>query len=588
MSDWADWNHPTLQRALAPVRNRVPLVVVLGLTATALEGFGIGMLVPLIGLASGGTESPVLPGPLRMLAEGLDPAAQAALIGATIFALIAAKNLVAWANAALQGYLYGRAGQSVRQQLADRLLGCEPAFCLTAPMGRLLNVVSNESWRAADAVAARLSLMVHLSATVILLLFLIALSPALTAIVALGLVLMHLAQERLTAHFRRLGREVITLNRGLADRMLHLIGAWRLIRLSAAEASESARFAEASDRVRRAGLRLDLRQSAVGPLIEVAYAGLFLAIVWVAWRLGTTFAEAAAFTILLYRMQPQVRGIQNARAALRGWSGALDEVAWLLDQPPRVRPENAVLQAPSLHKGIRFDGVGFAYAPDRRPALTEASFHLRPGEAVAIIGRSGSGKSTVANLLCGLIRPDRGRILVGETDLATVDPAAWLAEVAVASPELELFDGTVLDNIRYGQPTTTEAQAIEAARQAGADSFVARLPLGYHTPVGTRGTELSAGQRQRIALARAILRDPALLILDEATSAMDMLSEAHALDVLRRRRGRGISVVVTHHLSSIRACDRFLLFDGGRLMEEGPAGEVGPQEMQRLLRVVER
>jgi ATP-binding cassette, subfamily B, bacterial MsbA len=581
-----DWQHATLRSALKPVRGWVPGVVVLGLAATALEGFGIAMLAPLISIATGAGDTVTLPGPLAALTEGMSSTAKVILIGGVIFALITAKNLVAWANGALQAWIYGRAAQSIRENLARSFLNSDPAFCLTASSSRLLNVVSNESWRAADAVAARLSLLVHLTAATILLLFLLAISPMLTLFVAIGLLSMHLVQEALTRQFGRLGREVTDLNRDLAARMLHLIGAWRLIRLSANEATEQTRFSDASDKVRRAGLRLQLRQTAVGPLIEIAYAALFLVVLWVAWRLGITFGEAAAFTILLYRMQPQVRGIQNSRTALRGWLGSLDEVGWLLKQPTRVGDSHEKMLAPPLKDGVTFDRVSFSYAPNRAPALSEASFELRWGEVVAIIGRSGSGKSTVVNLLCGLIRPDAGQILIGPTPLSAIAPSAWMPRIAVASPELELFDGTVIENILYGSPTRDLQAAMTAARQAGADDFVRALPQGYDTRVGNRGTELSAGQRQRIALARAVLRQPDILIMDEATNAMDLVSEAHALEILDRRRGNGISIVVSHHLSSIRACDRFLLFEDGRLISSGPAGDMGPHEMNRLLHAV--
>lgn len=582
----ADWQHPTLDAAIRPAKRYVPLVVALGLLATALEGFGIGMLAPLIGVATG-TDAP-LPGPLAPFAQGLTPTAKATLIGLAIFALITAKNLVAWANGALQAWIYGRAGQTIREDLARALMTADPAFCLTAPSSRLLNVVSNESWRAADAVAAKLSMMVHIAATVILSVFLFALSPVLTLVVAAGLLAMHLVQETLTRHFARLGRDVTMLNRDLAGRMLHLIGAWRLIRLSATETQEQTRFSTASDRVRRAGLRLQLRQTAVGPLIEVAYAALFLIVVWVAWQLGTTFGEAAAFSILLYRMQPQVRGIQNARTALRGWVGSLDEVAWLTTQPKRPPPPvtNTTPHTPSLKSGIRFANVGFSYTPDRAPALRDATFQLDWGCSVALIGRSGSGKSTVVNLLCGLIRPDTGHIAIGPVDLAQIPPDVWMPRIALASPELELFDGTVLENITYGIPDATPQDAAAAARQSGADPFIQTLPQGYHTQVGNRGTELSAGQRQRIALARAVLRNPDILILDEATNAMDLVAEAHALEIIARRKGMGITLVVSHHLASIRACDRFLLFENGRLTESGPATTMGQGEMNRLLHAV--
>jgi ATP-binding cassette, subfamily B, bacterial MsbA len=582
----ADWQHPTLDAALRPVRGYVPLVVFLGLLATALEGFGIGMLAPLISIATGGGGEVSLPGPLAGFAQGMTRESTALLIGCVIFVLIAAKNLVAWANGALQAWIYGRAGQTIREDLARAFMSADPTFCLTAPSSRLLNVVSNESWRAADAVAAKLSLLVHIAATVILAVFLLVLSPILTLVVAIGLLAMHLVQEALTRRFVDLGREVMVLNRDLAGRMLHLIGAWRLIRLSATEESEQTRFSAVSDGVRRAGLRLQLRQTAVGPLIEVAYAALFLIVVGVAWRLGTTFGEAAAFTILLYRMQPQVRGIQNARTALRGWTGSLDEVAWLTSQPKRKTPADAVAAVPSLESGIRFVNVGFSYKAGRAPALRDATFQLNWGESVAIIGRSGSGKSTVVNLLCGLILPDTGQISIGPMDLARIEPESWMPRIALASPELELFDGSVMENITYGIADASPQDAAKAAQQAGADGFIRTLPQGYETRVGNRGTELSAGQRQRIALARAVLRKPEILVLDEATNAMDIVAEAHALKIINLRKGQGITLVVSHHLASIRACDRFLLFEDGRLTEAGPANSMDSIEMNRLLHSV--
>lgn len=580
--------HPTLRRALLPVRRFVPLVVFLGLVATALEGFGIGMLIPLIELATNGA-APSLPGPLARITDftdSLPPAQRGLLIGGAIFALIALKNLVSFGNGSLQAWLYGRCGHEIRQALSTALLRADPAFCMTVPSERLLNVVSNESWRAADAVAALLSLLVAGSAALIFLAFLLVLSPQLTLVVIAGLVAMHFAQEALSRHFLRLGRDVTELNKGLAGRMLHLIGAWRLIRLYAREEPELARFDHASNAVRHAALRLQLRQAAVGPLIEVAYAALFLVVIYVAYSLGITFGEAAAFTVLLYRLQPQIRAMQGGVAAIRGWTGGLDEVSWLLSTPPQ-RPRLALTtRQPDLTQGLRFEDVTFRYSDARGVALKQASFTLPYGEATAIIGRSGSGKSTVANLICGLLQADEGRILAGDLDIAALPPATWLRHVAVASQELELFDGSILENILYGTDSAREEDAIQAAVEAGADGFIRTLPEGYATRVGNRGAELSAGQRQRIALARALLRDPEILILDEATNAMDMLSEATALELVQRRRGRGITLVITHHLSSIHVCDSYLHFDHGELVGQGPAADLTETRMGRMLRVV--
>ena len=576
--------HPTLRRALAPVRRLVPAVVALGLLATALEGIGIGLLIPLLQLATGQGGAPGgFSGWIAGLTARFPAENRALFIGLAILALIGLKNLVAYGNGVLQAWIYGRCSHHIRTALSSGLLAAGSGFCLTSPTSRLLNTLSTESWRAADAVAAFLSLLVAAAATAIFAAFLMALSPQLTLIVLLGLGLMHLAQDRLTRHVLRLGQEVADLNQGLAGRMLHLVTAWRLIRLFLREADETARFAAASDAVRHAGLRLNLRQAAVGPLIEVAYALLFLIVAYAAWRLGTTFGQAAAFSILLYRLQPQIRTLQSAAVALRGWTGSLDEVGWLLSQPPQPRRPGLTASLAPLTRGLRFQAVSFRYARDSADAVAGLTFDLPMGEATAIVGRSGSGKSTVANLICGLLAPTAGRILADDTDLASLAPEAWLSRIAVASQELELFDASVIDNILYGAPGAGAEAALQAARDAGAEDFIRALPQGHLTRLGNRGGLLSAGQRQRVALARALVRQPEILILDEATNALDTLSESIALRMIKRRRGRAMTLVISHHLSSIRLCPHYLHFDQGRLVGRGATGGLEQAVMDRML-----
>jgi len=229
--------------------------------------------------------------------------------------------------------------------------------------------------------------------------------------------------------------------------------------------------------------------------------------------------------------------------------------------------------------GIVFDDVHFSYEPGR-PALAGLSLTIRPGERVALVGPSGAGKTTIASLLLGFIRPDRGRILIDGVDLNTLDPDAWRQRLAWLPQSPRLFQGTLLDNICLGQAKKGsepffEKRALtpflvrEAARRAHAAEFIDRLPLGYDTPVGERGAGLSGGQIQRIALARAFLRDARLVILDEATANLDPASEAlvqQAVDELARGRGM---LVIAHRLATVRHADRILVLDGGRVVEDG-------------------
>ncbi len=212
----------------------------------------------------------------------------------------------------------------------------------------------------------------------------------------------------------------------------------------------------------------------------------------------------------------------------------------------------------------------FAY-PTRPgyPALAGLSFTAAPGERIAVVGPSGAGKSTVLQLLLRFYDPQDGQIRVDGVDIAAVDPEALRARIALVPQDPIVFSGTVAENIRYGRPEATDAEVRQAAELAHAHGFVEALPLGYATQVGERGVTLSGGQRQRIAIARAILKDAPILLLDEATSALDAESERAvqaALDTLMRGR---TTIVIAHRLATIRAADRILVLDEGRIVESG-------------------
>jgi ATP-binding cassette subfamily C protein CydD len=251
---------------------------------------------------------------------------------------------------------------------------------------------------------------------------------------------------------------------------------------------------------------------------------------------------------------------------------AAERLIAILDTPLPAVPAHPKALSHDGPPGIVFDDVHFSYEPGR-PALAGLSLRIEPGERVALVGPSGAGKTTIASLLLGFARPDRGRILVDGVDLNTLDLHDWRRRLAWLPQNPRLFQGTLLDNIRLGladAPAEPDLAAVrEAARRAHAAEFIDRLPLGYETPVGERGAGLSGGQVQRIALARAFLRDAKLVILDEATANLDPASEAmvqQAVDELARGRGM---LVIAHRLATVRHADRILVLDGGRVVEDG-------------------
>jgi ATP-binding cassette subfamily C protein CydD len=269
-------------------------------------------------------------------------------------------------------------------------------------------------------------------------------------------------------------------------------------------------------------------------------------------------------------------GMQGVAAAQRifevletpitgGVAGLSEEPA---TAPPSEVQQEAVPLSP-LHFDLRFSDVHYAYDDGQRPALNGLSFDLPHGESVALVGPSGAGKSTVAYLLLRFIEPDKGTITVSGRSLRTLPAAAWREEVAWVPQNPYLFHGTVAENIRLARPDASFDQLARAARQASADRFIEALPQGYDTLIGERGARLSGGEAQRIALARAFLKDAPLLILDEATANLDPEIEALVQEAMARLLPGRTALIIAHRLSTVYRASRIVVLDRGRLVEEG-------------------
>jgi ATP-binding cassette subfamily C protein CydD len=250
-------------------------------------------------------------------------------------------------------------------------------------------------------------------------------------------------------------------------------------------------------------------------------------------------------------------------------TAAADRIFAILDQPLPDRRSAATRSTVPTRSDIIFDCVSFAYDNGQRAALRDFSLHIPHGQRVALVGATGAGKSTVANLLLRFIEPDHGSIGVGEQSLSEIEPAAWRSHVAWVPQQPHLFYGTIADNIRLAKPTATLDEVIAAATAAHTHDFIAKLPQGYDTPIGEQGARLSGGQQQRLALARAFLKDAPFLIFDEATSHLDAASETLIQDALDRLlRGRTVLIIV-HRLKLVYTADQVVVMQQGRAIETG-------------------
>lgn len=223
----------------------------------------------------------------------------------------------------------------------------------------------------------------------------------------------------------------------------------------------------------------------------------------------------------------------------------------------------------TLKKGqVRFDHVSFAYTPER-PILNALNFEIAAGERIAIVGRSGAGKSTIARLIFRFYDVNQGAILIDEQDIKSVSQLSLRSEIGVVPQDTVLFNDTLLENVRYGRPDASEAEVHRALSLAHLDDFIASLPDGVQTHVGERGLKLSGGEKQRVAIARTILKNPSILVFDEATSALDSRSEQAVMSAIKEVSQERTTIIVAHRLSTIVDCDRILVLDEGRLIEQG-------------------
>jgi ATP-binding cassette subfamily C protein LapB len=237
-------------------------------------------------------------------------------------------------------------------------------------------------------------------------------------------------------------------------------------------------------------------------------------------------------------------------------------------------PQNRFLHRPELHGEVEFKNVTFSYPGQKFPALEGVSFVIKPGERVGLIGRIGSGKTTIEKLVLGLYEPDQGAVLVDGTDLRQLDPADVRRNIGCVLQDVFLFHGTVRDNITLGAPFADDQAVLRAAQVAGVEDFVSRHPLGFDLNVGERGESLSGGQRQAVAVARALLLEPPILVLDEPTSAMDNGAESRFKQRLGETLAGKTLLLVTHRASVLSLVERLIVLDGGRVVADGPKDEV--------------
>jgi subfamily B ATP-binding cassette protein MsbA len=461
----------------------------------------------------------------------------------------------------------------LRQKVQEHIGRLPVAFYDANKTGTLVSRIMTDVEGVRNLIGTGLVELIGGLITAVLALFvLFRISPVMTGLAFTFVVGFAIAANFAFGTIRPIFRERGKINADVTGRLTETLGGVRVVKGYHAESREAAVFAGGVQRLLNNVLKTLTATSIMGLSSTVLLGVVGTVIMYV----GTKQIQAGTLTVggfftytlfLGFLIAPIIQIVAIGTQLTEAFAG-LERTREILRERPEDELPSRTVVLKDIHGNIRFEDVEFAYeAP--RTVLHEVSFDAQPGTVTALVGSSGSGKSTIIGLLAAFYVPTAGRILVDEVDLSTVQLSSYRTRLGVVLQDSFLFDGTIRENVAFSRPDATEQQLMEACRIARVDEFAESFPNGYDTVVGERGVKLSGGQRQRISIARAILADPRILILDEATSSLDSESEQMIQEGLQYLMKGRTTFVIAHRLSTIRRADQILVVEAGRIVERG-------------------
>lgn len=479
-------------------------------------------------------------------------------------------------------WICGVVGQKVefdlRQKMFNHLQTLSFSYFDRTPLGWIMSRVNSDSEKIADLITwGMLDVVWGITNVVTALFFMTLINWQLTLVVALSLPIMYVVamwfQKRILLEFRNSRKTNSTITGQYAEN----INGVRVVKALRREERNLTEFKVLTTNMYRASYKGAWLSALFMPTVQITSAFAVGAVVFWGGQAqqtgGISVGGIQAFISYIVFMMWPILDLSRVFAEMQHGVASAERIFSLIDTKPEIADVPNALAVKSIAGTIEFDHVEFYYKSDK-PVLQDFTLTVREGESIALVGPTGAGKSTIVNLLCRFYEPKGGQIRINGTDYTTLTMQSIQSRIGMVLQTPRLFSGKIKENIRYGRLDATDEEVIDAAKLAGADSFISKFDHGYETEVGEGGVLLSVGQKQLISLARAVLAKPDIFIMDEATSSVDTLTEAVIQQGMETLMKRCTSFIIAHRLSTIKKADRIVVVDGGRIAEVGTHAEL--------------
>jgi ABC-type multidrug transport system fused ATPase/permease subunit len=560
---------------LLPPKMRVGLGILVSITAltTLLDGIAIALLVPLVGiLLDTGDEISTIP-----LAESINDifdfvglTMTSGLLSLSIILIFVARAIGMAIQMYLTRHLHAQYEAILRRIIYRRVMKSSWGFFTQQSTGKLIDVLLTQTSRSGATLSAYATALTGLVTTIIYVVIALLVSLQLTLAAAGYTVLIVIVMSLFLGFSKRLGERAAVASNDLSFEAIERFGGMKSVKTAALDEFSIKRFDRHVDEVSRTNSMVGITQGLTTSISELLFlVALILGLFFATGTLGIPSAILFMFTVLFFRMFQRAKAFQNSLQNFVELGPALNRVNDLADEAALESEREGGAENFRTDHGVFLKNVSFAYDLDN-PTVHNLSIDIPANSSTAIVGPSGAGKTTIIDLVTGLIDPDEGQVLIGDRPLVDLSIRSWRNKIAYITQGVSLFNDTVANNIAFGEEQVNNELLEKVLAQSGASTFVNSMSSGSETVIGERGIRLSGGQRQRITLARALYRQPDLLILDEATSELDSVAERQFQETVDHLQGELTILIVAHRLSTIMNVDNVVVIDGGTVVESGP------------------